>query len=122
MEDQLISFETAKLAKEKGFSNKVLYYYDDDKEKKINLNKYGPITKNSNTGVNSTSAPTQSSLQKWLREVHKIHIMVESFNDDTYWATLVYDFHSGEETEGDVEDNSYEETLEKALNFALTKI
>jgi len=32
MEEQLISFETAKLAKEKGFNINTLYYYGDSKE------------------------------------------------------------------------------------------
>lgn len=47
MEDELVLQETAKLAKEKGFDE----YYISER-------------------------PTQSLLQRWLREVHKIHLTV----------------------------------------------
>lgn len=58
MEDELVSFETAKLAKEKGFIN-----YNCLLDKWLNLN---------NTRV------TQSLLQKWLREVHNLNINLTS--------------------------------------------
>jgi hypothetical protein len=73
MEDQLISFETAKLAKEKGFDEICLDIYE--------LKEYIPNRqlkkglKNSELISNiSFTAPTQSLLQKWLREVHDIHV------------------------------------------------
>ena len=54
MEEQLISFETAKLAKEKGFD--FIYIIDNE------LTKHSLIT--------------QSLLAKWLREVHNIIVDV----------------------------------------------
>lgn len=59
MKEQLISFETAKLANEKGFKFDWQINFDifDD-----------------SLFINS---PTQSLLQKWLREEKKIHISVE---------------------------------------------
>lgn len=53
MKEQLISFETAKLAKEKGF------YIEDQ-----------------NNHIPKYNLPTQSLLQKWLREVHNSFIEV----------------------------------------------
>ena len=61
MEDTLITFETAKLAKEKGFNltngaldyNPVFDYIFEPEYK-----------------------PTQSVLAKWLREVHNLHISI----------------------------------------------
>lgn len=76
MEEQLISFETAKLAKEKGFhiqdsligSNH--YFYKSD----------GTLLCGDNFAKQLMShAPTQSLLQKWLRETHDIY--VESYHD-----------------------------------------
>lgn len=89
MEDQLISFETAKLAKEKGFEEYCFSYYNLKGEIKHNYSENGSSTDvdfrvdledlldNFNRGIpNTYSAPTQSLLQKWLREVHKIHIEI----------------------------------------------
>lgn len=94
MEETLISFETAKLAKEKGFIEPVINYYHMHEgltepelidEIDILLKNYKrpyEVRKNCNTistefgYVENFSAPTQSLLQKWLREVHNIHIGV----------------------------------------------
>jgi hypothetical protein len=79
MKEQLITFETAKLAKEKGFDERVPYGYLDleDGHKKLGeirlLPVFDNIMKNSETN-NFFTAPTQSLLLKWLREVHEIHI------------------------------------------------
>ena len=87
MEEELILFETAKLAKEKGFDIPVLYAFDDDN---------GQITssyckdvfdrKNYNTSGYKCSRPTQSLLQKWLREIHNIDIEIfKACNKDSSW-------------------------------------
>jgi hypothetical protein len=84
MEDQLILFETAKLAKEKGLSYKDLSSFEGSWLcYQLNYPKYKPNwfsgyftghdTQNFNTLL---LAPTQSLLQKWLREVHNIHIII----------------------------------------------
>ena len=111
MKEQLISFETAKLAKEKGFEVKCSTY-------KIHL----PYSKE-----NPCYIPTQSLLQKWLREEHNLHISVDNNNYEikNMWC---YDIHKlpygllrlwkrGEKTY-----SSYEEALEKGLQEALKLI
>jgi hypothetical protein len=102
MEEQLISFETAVLAKEKGFTmfkenfkstlvdsrnydvQRYSFYRVINNEQTINLN----VGTNSSTinglweSYNDENfviqknyfAPTQTLLQKWLREVYGIHI------------------------------------------------
>ena len=96
MKEQLISFETAKLAKEKGFNIEVKTYFDIKKfgDKpcefygRLNANDYNSwddkLKKNINAGY--ISAPTQSLLQKWFREVHNCHVEVvfHSPLDDSY--------------------------------------
>ncbi len=71
MEEQLITYRTAKLAKEKGFDVAVKFYYQ------IN----GELVQNSTLAFSNSfwtdsvhvyTAPTQSLLQKWLREEYKI--------------------------------------------------
>jgi len=78
MTDQLISFETAKLAKEKGFDKICRYMYNtlNKRNRKI-TNKEGYLSETKYW----ISAPTQSLLQKWLREVHKTDIIISIFLD-----------------------------------------
>jgi hypothetical protein len=70
MEEQLISYSTAVLAKEKGFDSKVYEFYLKDKKM---LYSDGNIFQKENHNVfpDIISAPTQSLLQKWLRDVQK---------------------------------------------------
>jgi hypothetical protein len=88
MEEQLITFETAKLAKEKGFKEKVLLYYSSlkhiqDHTENNGWGYFGGCDFNNHKGYRGDkkkklfpyySAPTQSLLQKWLREEHKIEV------------------------------------------------
>jgi len=73
VEEQLISFETAKLAKEKGFAvpNKMVY------------SEHGGIFERATWPFNDYqeqsiyAIPTQSLLQKWLRDEHELFVWVE---------------------------------------------
>ena len=131
MKEQLISLETAKLAKEKGFNIEVKTYFDIKKfgDKpcefygRLNANDYNSwddkLKKNINAGY--ISAPTQSLLQKWLREVYNIHIAVLPkilpSNEIKYYC------FKGK-IKKDFKDlyNTYEEALEKGLQEALKLI
>lgn len=74
MEDQLISFETAKLAREKGFDRKCRYYFTGNPT--FTGDGLGPES-NHNKKNCYFSRPTQSLLQRWLREVHKIYVTID---------------------------------------------
>lgn len=77
MVDQLISFETAKLAKEKGFISKSPYYQIDDADEIDLVDMKGfPLHSNDQEG-DYYEAPTQSLLQKWLWEKHGIFIEIQ---------------------------------------------
>lgn len=75
MKEQLITFETAKLVKEKGFTLKHIQigfdYYKPDGEK-LRLDEF-----NKEFIKYCTPYYTQSLLQKWLREVHQIYVQIE---------------------------------------------
>ena len=92
MKEQLITFETAKLAKEKGLNVECLFAYD--KYEKLLMSDIDwcdlELIKNSDIDaatnpdwrlIHGCTAPTQSLLQKWLREEHCIdifaHIILE---------------------------------------------
>ena len=75
MKQQLIAFETARLAKKKGFGIAVNSYYNTAEPDRIvtcgaanwNYKAWG------NVGV---SAPPQSILQKWIRENSNLHVEI----------------------------------------------
>lgn len=79
MKEQLISFETAKLAKNKGFdeASRKGYILND----KIDSFAFNETRKNSTLNKDKHErndficvAPTQSLLQRWLRENHRINV------------------------------------------------
>ena len=88
MEDTLITYPTAKLAKEKGFNQfdirHMFVYSECDPESYFYHN---PVQSSHDDSYNRGylyRAPTQSFLAKWLREVHLIHISVIISDTDDY--------------------------------------
>lgn len=115
MEDKLVSLETAKLAKKKEF-NEICQYYYEILDKPITLQK---MSCSNAEGYKQPTAPTQSVLQKWLREKHNIHLIAyKNINIDGYdWCYIT--------TDGITNINSYktyEEALEAGLQEALKLI
>jgi len=137
MEEQLISFETAKLAKEKGFDELCITYYKIENKKcyhhirRAGYHK-GKFYKLRNSNMSLTknkhdrfSAPTQSLLQKWLRESHNINIFISGFGISHYSVTYQYSILKTPMSGVLDHDNiytTYEEALEAALQKALELI
>lgn len=86
MNEQLITFKTAKLAKEKGFDEECQKYFDNEVIKDFRhldyIDKEGKewsliyISATNNDFPQYVSAPTQSHLQGWLYEKHDIWVEV----------------------------------------------
>lgn len=123
MTDQLISFETAKLAKEKSFDEITDFIFDTNMNKKLG----GWIIPNINGLKHSdgnnpfVSAPTQSLLQKWLREEHEIHIVCTLIS---YFGFYGYEIlRTGKSPiVNNLTSCSYEKALESGLRKALKLI
>lgn len=151
MEEQLISFETAKLATEKGFNEESLYFYTKPNSKMFGIDEHGRSFSIKNTSKklyqcgshaalntkNVYFAPTQSLLKKWLRKKYHIHIEVEpkEWNNKTFkWRysigkmETINDPRFSDNVIYDVYHsnyefyNSYEAALEKALYEVLKSI
>ncbi len=136
MNDAFISFETAKLAKEKGFNEETLHYYYKDElqspyvengsstdvEFRVDLEDLYDYHNNEYL-KERYSAPTQSLLQKWLREEYNINIgmvyysLIDSTSTRNYWTWRV---HYTQNAYGN--KPTYEEALEEALQEALKLI
>ena len=125
MQEQLITFETAKLAKEKGLCD----YFED-----INPTDYVPAFY-SEDGVNFEETefqqedcviqdryyrPTQSLLQKWLREVHNIGVYVLPYSENL--GKKHYEVIVNNTMTYSLGCVSYEEALEVGLQEALKLI
>lgn len=132
MEDNLIAFETAKLAKNKGFSiptkdffgliDKSLYALKEgEKWKSENHND------NELMGKNRASAPTQSLLQRWLRETHNIHVTAKVdivlHRGYGYWLTYLQSDNTYNQDQFiSYKYLTYEHALENGLLEALNLI
>ena len=123
MKDQLITFETAKLAKEKGFEIGLHKGYFEKKEDEWVV--YETAIRLFNTQSDSFEAPTQSLLQKWLREKHKIHAFAHPLEDLNSFLSIV-DVMTPSSFErlyiSDNEYNNFENALERSLKEALKLI
>ena len=122
MEEQLISFDTAVLAKEKGFNEKSLYFYSGEQEEARQINLKG----HSNSEfVKFYSAPTQGLLQKWLREKHGIDITIHrsfSMKKSYHYCIIKNCDYEMESLQVCVPDRNYEDVLESAIVDALNLI
>jgi len=136
MTDQLISLETAKLAKEKGFVEGSKSYYNGAGEIQTWNPEFHPhaIHKNNFMQRFLYEAPTQSLLQKWLREAHEIMIVIsmtsEKENTPLFYTSHVYpirlrltvhNIHT-DQVKWSFHHNTYESALEKGLIEALKLI
>ena len=129
MEDTRITFETAKIAKEKRFPQepnrrKVPYYnYNGEFNGDVTdfLRKY--LREEDTSDVESVSAPTQSLLAKWLREEHNIIVLVDYEGIDGYYYKF-YSYKEGNKNydASDKNYNTYEEAYEIGLQEALKLI
>ena len=149
MNEQLISFETAKLAKEKRFSEYGDYFYTEedglcliDSDGEI-LNIYDENLKqvdyrydcNGNFWYKDHDndlfesyipikyiAPTQSLLQKWLREKHNIIVWVSYIKESAYpYMGCIVDLKQVNKLTSGFRE-TYEEALENGLLKALKLI
>ena len=117
--EQYVSFETARLLKEKGFDGDCFAAYNVGGNIESAMELYGEETiGNGECGEGDIAAPTQALAMRWLREEKNIHI-------DIYWLSIRKQYHS-EIIEGEKgsDDNcdTYEDAVEYALKYCLTKL
>ncbi len=123
MEEELITYSTAKLAKEKGFllhTIDVFYQYDGTKSLCHRNSKRALQVQDMDRP--ECYAPTQTLLQKWLREEHNLHININDGNIEGFY-TSVCKLHKNEWLfVKDIMFKTYEQALEKGLQEALKLI
>lgn len=125
IEEQYVSFETTKLAKEKGFDIPTRYGFSERRslvrvDTSDNWNQYKELY----------SRPTQSLLARWLREKHKLFIevtvdfirLIREGDSTKYYPIYYYkivNLKNADYTNNKEEFRFYEEAMEAGLQDAL---
>ena len=131
MKEDYVSFEIAKLLKEKGFGGGCLSMYVTPKHRSgmgnPNEAKIAPHGRDSHYYegyLYQCEAPTHQMAMKWLREVHHIIFVFKpscfSGDECTYWT---YERWCGDNFDGEVLSfKTYEEAVEAALKDSLENL
>ncbi len=134
IKEAYVSFEVARLLKEKGFNEECNRVYEGPNLKYTTLS-ISPLMSlgelggfhpkqlyvtNDEVGDIVYAAPTLQMAMKWLREVHSIYIDIDILNGVTYWWSIyLLDKKQGETT---ISYNTYEEAVEAALKYYLENL
>jgi len=118
--ENYVSFETAKLLKEKGFNKDAytMYMYDKNGEAKDVL-----LLR---VGEEPVLRPTIQMAMKWLREVHNLYIDPYPEDNNT-WCLIIWKLYPKRviQCNGKYDDYSYstyEEACEAAIKYCLGKM
>ena len=125
IEDSYVSFETAKLLKEKGFdvavrtSIELIYLDRDDTEMIFHLD---ADNWNAYSSEHRLSCPTLQLACKWMREVH--NLCIEPYRTASGYLYTISKIWTGseiysDEFNGDDEDSGQWTTYEKACEAAI---
>lgn len=123
MEEKFIEFSTAKLAKEKGFKEACHAYFDICEGYTKGYAFCYHETQN-DEDLEVLLAPTQSLLQRWLREVHKIDVIPTMSRFSRTYGYKIFYISDGETQIIDSQyiKKSFEDALEIGLLTALPLI
>lgn len=142
MEDDMVSFETAMILKEKGFNEPCSYYYEDDDLYKLGyyhgdgtgfVRNNSPIDGRFLCEKMQCTAPTQSLAKKWLRETRDITFNANPHSNDgkiIYVVTIkvissnkYIDFNVMMDTSNKaIMFKTYEDAIEAGLKYCLKSI
>ena len=129
MKEDYVSFEIAKLLKEKGFDESCDQKYDD--EGYLSFNHIGYINAEKPTEDFSALAPTHQMAMKWLREEHKVFIYVEPFittsgleGYNPYCTKIGGEFMwiNPLRKYSNTSSDTYEEAVESAIKYCLENL
>lgn len=121
--EDYVSFETAKLLKEKGFDGWCDHFYDFYPETgEVHI--CGCDEHNNSRYEDEYSMPTLNVACKWLRETYHLHILFEITNPSQInpkYYFIVWDTSKQNSYIVDLFD-SYEEACEEAIKYCLENL
>ncbi len=122
--EDYVSFEIAKLLKEKGFDEPCYAYWHEDENRLIISQSMYPIKNITNPCFFGPAAPTLQMVMKWLREVHHLTIDVFHFRD---WKvnikTIPDDYFKADYSYPELKPaETYEQACETAIKYCLENL
>jgi len=124
IEEAYVSFEVAKLLKEKGFDESCWLKYDN--EGYLSFNHVGYINSEEACDDFCALAPTHQMAMAWLREVHKLHIGIargpKGYHITIETIPLGVVKYITREIVGTTYVDSYEDAVEASLKYILENL
>lgn len=120
--EDYVSFETAKLLKEKGFNEYTYAYYLPNASFYLSPRE---IDNKNLYAQGCVSAPTIQMAMKWLREAHKIAINIgwgEVFEENYQWWCIILNQNNGEILRENEYHKTYEEACAQAIKHCLENL
>lgn len=127
--EDYISFETAKLLKEKGFDEDIDLWYDENGDTFFKY--HYEISRDWRIRQNQQvyQRPTLQMAMKWLREVHNLSVEVQFFlneeNDTSSWNYNIIDiitYCNKAKYDICINFKTYEEACEAAIKYCLENL
>ena len=128
--EEICTYEVAKLAREKGFPQHIgndAYIVDNEYDDKYEVGCHYPIQFIPDY-LPTIVAPTQSLLQRWLREEKALYIQITLWEKGWYYDIWAFEYYEEEkEYSAKMLNQSsdfvpYELALEDALKYALENL
>lgn len=127
IEEQFVSFDTAKMLKEAGFDVPCRGVYVRDRTGYYEFREYDNKQTTDDLCWNTEDgfqyeylAPTQALAARWLREAHNIDVMVDVYNRDYYVCNVYKNKHLM--IIRNIVTSSFEKVLEEGLCEAIKLI
>lgn len=124
VQEAYVSYEVAKLLKEKGFDEPCYQKYDN--EGYLSFNHIGYVNNEKPCNDFCALAPTHQMAMAWLREVHKIFIEISvsiDLNGNYHYSYFVLNKNCEYLRKGYTSfDWTYEEAIEAALKYYLENL
>lgn len=121
IKEDYVSYEVAKLLKEKGFDWDCITYYVDSEPDNV---QYSMLFENNTTWEKRCcSAPTLQMVCKWLREMRKVNIEIH-YNrfGENYKYLIIYKPEVLDDIRSLGVYYSYEEAVEAAIKYTLKNL
>jgi len=122
--EDYISFEIAKLLKEKGFDEPFYFFYRTDDRMIHHVVKAKPLIYDNTIDDEVISAPTLQLVMKWLREVHDTFITIDrSIIANGYvYSHEIYNGGIAKYAQYGRTYSTYEEACEVAIKYCLENL
>ena len=124
IEEQFVSFDTAKLLKEAGFDLSCRGVYVTDRTGYYEFREYDNKQTTDDLCWNTEDgfqyeylAPTQALAAKWLRDVHRIDIVIDVIDEKDYCCDIFQ--NKQRKSIAESVKQSFEKVLEDGLKYAL---